>query len=88
MELDYRGLIARAGTVVTKHSSLEWVDWERYSNRQRTKMTLGGFVGEVEYEGEAIEEFLPLIAAGEVVHVGTGSSFGLGNYRIASVAKA
>jgi hypothetical protein len=36
----------------------------------------------VEYGGEAIEEFLPLVAAGEILHVGAGTSFGLGRYEI------
>lgn len=82
LELDYRGLIDRAGKVETHSSALRWSDWERYSNRQHTKMSLGGFTGEVAYAGKAIEEFLPLIAAGEILHVGAGTSFGLGKYGI------
>jgi hypothetical protein len=80
--LDYRGLIARAAEVETRASNLRWWDWERYSNRQRTKMTLGGFVGEVEYAGQALQEFLPLIVAGELLHVGAGTGFGLGRYEV------
>ncbi|HYV04195.1 MAG TPA: CRISPR system precrRNA processing endoribonuclease RAMP protein Cas6, partial [Blastocatellia bacterium] len=80
LELDYRGLIEQAGSVATVKSDLHWCDWDRYSNRQQTKMTLGGFVGEIEYAGVVAQEFLPLVAAGELLRVGTGSSFGLGNY--------
>ena len=82
MNLDYRGLIERAATIETHSSELNWWDWERYSNRQKTKMKLGGFAGEVVYEGKDIEGFLPLIAAGEILHVGAGTSFGLGKYEI------
>jgi hypothetical protein len=82
LALDYRGLIARAAAVETRTSRLRWWDWERYSNRQQTKMALGGFVGEVEYAGAAIREFLPLIVAGELLHVGAGTGFGLGRYEI------
>jgi hypothetical protein len=82
LDLDYRGLIARAAGVGIGKASLRWHDWQRYSNRQEAKMTLGGFIGEVEYEGEAIAEFLPLLVAGEILHVGTGTSFGLGKYEI------
>ncbi|MCI0486718.1 MAG: CRISPR system precrRNA processing endoribonuclease RAMP protein Cas6, partial [Blastocatellia bacterium] len=78
-----RALIERAATIGTGSSELLWWDWERYSNRQKTKMKLGGFAGEVEYNGEAIADFLPLIAAGEILHVGAGTSFGLGKYEIA-----
>jgi hypothetical protein len=82
MDLDYRGLIAGAAGVETASALLEWDDWERYSNRQRAKMKLGGFVGEVEYRGEAIQGYAPLLAAGEILHVGSATSFGLGKYRI------
>src|SRR5215213_3445615 len=82
LDLDYRGLIELAGSVKTHSSSLRWWDWERYSNRQRTKMNLGGFVGEIFYEGEAVRELLPLLAAGEILHIGGGTSFGLGKYHI------
>jgi len=82
LELDYRGLITRAAEVETYVSSLSWSDWERYSNRQQTKMNMGGFTGEVEYSGEAIKEFLPLIAAGELLHIGAGTSFGLGRFEV------
>ena len=84
LDLDYRGLIERAAQVRVRQSRLRWWDFERYSNRQRCKMKLGGFVGEIEYEGEAIIEFLPLIAAGEILHVGSNTTFGLGLYEIVS----
>jgi hypothetical protein len=85
LELDYRGSIALAADVSISTFALRWFDWERYSNRQRTKMNLGGFTGEVEYTGKAIKEFLPLIAAGEMLHVGAGTSFGLGRYEIVAL---
>lgn len=81
LELDYRGLIEQAASVVTARSDLQWCDWDRYSNRQQTKMTLGGFVGEVEYESDLLPQFLPLIAAGELLNVGAGTAFGLGEFR-------
>lgn len=83
LELDYRGLIARAAQVSVGESWLRWHDWERYSNRQETKMKLGGFLGEVEYGGAAVRDFLPLLFAGELLHVGAGTSFGLGKFYVA-----
>jgi hypothetical protein len=82
LELDYRELLKQAAEVETRASRLRWFDWERYSNRQQTKMNLGGFTGEVEYGGEAIREYMPLIAAGELLHIGAGTSFGLGRYEV------
>lgn len=45
---------------------------------------MGGFVGEIIFEGE-IEPFMPLLKAGEILHVGKGTSFGLGKYRILEI---
>jgi len=78
---DFKGLIERAGKVSVVKRNLKWIDWERYSNRQETKMKMGGFVGDVEFEGE-LGEFLPLIRAGEALHVGKGTGMGLGRYEI------
>ncbi len=42
---------------------------------------MGGFVGDITFEGD-IEPFMPIIKAGEVIHVGKGTGFGLGKYAI------
>jgi hypothetical protein len=44
-------------------------------------MKMGGFVGEVEYSG-VDEEFLPVLALGELLHVGTGTTMGLGKFEV------
>ncbi|PIP08640.1 MAG: hypothetical protein COX51_03455, partial [Syntrophobacteraceae bacterium CG23_combo_of_CG06-09_8_20_14_all_50_8] len=49
--------------------------------RQETKIGMGGFVGEITFDGDAAP-FFPLIRAGEVLHVGKGTSFGLGQYEM------
>lgn len=50
-EDDVGALLEQAKGVVTEASTLRWQDWERYSNRQQTRMALGGFVGQVTYQG-------------------------------------
>lgn len=77
----FRELIASAQQVRTVESGLTWFDWERYSSRQRARMALGGWIGDVTYEGP-LAPFLPLLRAGEICHVGKGTSFGLGRYRM------
>jgi hypothetical protein len=79
LNLDFRGLIAAAEQIETVTSDLRWYDWERYSARQDARMKLGGFVGRVTYRGD-LQSFLPLLCLGEAVHVGKGTSFGLGKY--------
>ncbi|HKQ08974.1 MAG TPA: CRISPR system precrRNA processing endoribonuclease RAMP protein Cas6 [Blastocatellia bacterium] len=82
LDVNYRALIEQASNVRTSASGLHWRDWERYSSRQKVKMNMGGFVGTIEYAGEEIQEFIPLIIAGEILHIGTGTSFGLGRYKL------
>lgn len=81
LDLDFKGLIEEAKGVKVQKGNLRWVDWERYSNRQDTKMKMGGFIGSVTFEGD-LEPFLPFLLLGEHVHVGKGTSFGLGKYQI------
>ncbi len=78
-ELDFNDLIERAAAVRLVQDNTRWVDWERYSSRQDSKMNMGGVVGRVEYEGN-LGEFMPLLRLGELVHVGKGAVFGMGKY--------
>ena len=84
-DLDYRDLILRATSVATRQADLTWVDWERYSARQDARMALGGFVGTATFEGD-LAPFVPFLRLGEVLHVGKGTAFGLGKYRIVEAA--
>jgi len=81
--LDFKGLIKKAKEVMVAESDLEWYEWERYSAKQDTKMRMGGFVGNVTYEGN-LKEFIPWLKAGELVHAGKGTAFGLGKYTLFS----
>lgn len=80
-EWDFRGTIEKAKLVRVIKKNLRWHDWQRYSGRQETRLKMGGFLGDITFEGN-IEPFLPLISAGEILHVGKGTAFGLGKYSI------
>ena len=81
-DLDYKGLINKAKEqVTTTHSDLWWHDWERYSQRQDKKLKMGGFMGEITFEGD-LAEFLPFLKLGEYLHIGKGTVYGLGKYEI------
>ncbi len=75
--LDYSGLVAQAGRVNVVASHTRWLDWERYSSRQKTRMLLGGIVGRIEYEGVS-REFLPALEVARTLHIGKQTTFGLG----------
>jgi len=78
-ETDFRGIIAAAEEVEATDVDVEWVKWERYSGRQQRRINLGGFVGQATYQGD-LKPFRPLLALGELVHVGKATVFGHGQY--------
>ncbi|MCL5022268.1 MAG: CRISPR system precrRNA processing endoribonuclease RAMP protein Cas6 [Nitrospirae bacterium] len=78
---DFKGMIEKAKEVKVKKRNLRWYDWERYSARQETRVNMGGVVGEITFEGN-IGPFMSLLNAGEALHVGKGTGFGLGRYKI------
>ena len=77
--LDFKGLIEKAKEVKVTGRDLRWWDWERYSGRQERKISMGGFVGNVTFEGD-MRPFAQILKAGEILHVGKGTAFGLGRY--------
>lgn len=81
LELDFRSLIDQARAIERTAVEVRWMDWERYSSRQKERMSLGGFTGRVVFSGD-FNDFLPLFALGELVHVGKAASFGLGCYKM------
>ena len=76
-----RELIEKSGSIQTLESNLKWYSWERWSNRQKTKMNLGGLVGEISFQGN-LSPFSELINLGKYFHVGKNTVFGLGKYLI------
>jgi hypothetical protein len=83
---DAKAILAAVQEVRVVKSNLRWHDWERYSARQQARMSLGGFVGRVTFEG-SLTPWWPLLRIGEVLHVGKGTAFGLGQYRLTCAAK-
>lgn len=42
---DFAGIIRKAEEIKLSANGTRWLDWERYSSRQNTKMKLGGLAG-------------------------------------------
>ena len=78
---NFKGCIDRAKEIATKKTNLKWYAWQRYSGRQDRRIDMDGFVGEITYEGN-MAPFLSLLKAGEVLHVGKATTFGLGRYEM------
>lgn len=61
--------------------NLNFSSIKRFSNRQNKSMDFYGFKGDVTFKGD-LDKFLPLIALGEILHVGNCTTFGLGKYSL------
>jgi len=72
-------IIEAADRVRIRDNNLSWFDWERFSTTQNKRMALGGLVGNAVFDSN-VEPFLPFLRAGEVLHVGKNTTFGLGKY--------
>lgn len=61
--------------------NLRWLEWNRYSSRQKQSMQLGGLIGTFSLE-QWPEELWPWLWLGQWCHIGKNASFGLGQYRL------
>ena len=85
LALDFRGLIDRAADVDIIEADTRWIDWSRFSGRQKQRINLGGLAGSVTYKGK-LADYLPFLVLGSFIHVGKGTVFGNGHYQIRDVS--
>jgi len=81
--INFKQLVADASRL-TEQRRLEWRDWTRYSSRQKQTMTLGGVIGEWSLAGN-LESAWPWLRAGQDLHLGKETVFGMGHYRLESI---
>ena len=60
-------------------ANLHWFDWSRYSSRQKTKIALGGIMGEFTLTGD-LTKLYPYLITGKYFHVGKSAVLGMGGY--------
>jgi hypothetical protein len=63
---------------------LTWHEWTRYSSRQDSLMQFGGLIGGLTLDGPALPDLWPALWLGQWTHLGKGTAFGLGGYRVVS----
>jgi len=63
-------------------NNLHYYHWERFSNRQKKKMEMSGFIGELELKGGNLQELLPYLVLSSLWNIGKNTVFGLGNYEL------
>jgi hypothetical protein len=65
IDWNFRQVLDDASAARVVAQDFRWQDWQRYSNRQQAKMTLGGFVGSIAIEGD-LSSLWPLFRTAEV----------------------
>ncbi len=85
---DWTDLAPCAEDLCVATKDLRWSDWTRYSSRQQTTMQMGGLVGALSLDGPGVPALWTALWLGQWTHVGKGTSFGLGKYRLTSAAPA
>ncbi len=81
-QADYAQLASLAREQGLIDTELRWQDWARYSSRQRTRMQMGGLLGQFTLTGEHLSAFWPWLWLGQYSHAGKACTMGLGQYRI------
>lgn len=84
LKVDFKTFGERAERIRTVSSKIRWEDRDRRSWKTGLSHDMGGFVGEVTYEGD-LEEFLPLLILGQYTHVGKYAVWGNGQYEVSVI---
>ena len=80
-------MLIEAARAVKGECHFRWIKMVRRSGRTQRKIPMGGFIGEVHFEGQ-LEPFLPFILLGEYLHIGHHTAFGHGQYRLTSPCRS
>ena len=81
LEIDFRAMGERARAVRIAKCELSRADVDRLSSRTDQRHPLGGFVGEVVYQGD-LKEFLPYLRVGKWTGVGRQTVWGKGELEV------
>jgi hypothetical protein len=81
LAIDFRGFGERAARVHLTRCELAQVDVARRSSRTTQVHSIGGFVGEAEYDGD-VTEFIPYLHVAQWTGVGRQTVWGKGEVRI------
>ncbi len=80
--IDFAALCPAIETAVLADAGLHWFDWARYSSRQKTKIALGGIMGEFTLKGN-LTKLYPYLVMGKYFHIGKSAVLGMGKYDLA-----
>lgn len=83
LNLDFQDLKRRAAGAAFMSTDLVWQDWARRSARQEKMILMGGLMGTAVLPMPDLEPFWPLLRLAPALHVGKGTTMGLGAVTLA-----
>jgi hypothetical protein len=72
LDLDYKWLSRKSNEINIIDNGFRWVEWDK---------KLSGIIGSAIFTGRMVE-FHPFLLLGEYLHVGKGTAYGFGRYRL------
>lgn len=79
-KIDYRPILQPAESIFSTQSSLKSYRYEQFSNTVGGKTRREAVLGEAAFQGKSLAKFLPFLAAGELLNVGSNTSAGFGKF--------
>ncbi len=79
---DSKRLSEQAATIALHQADIRWYEWARYSNRQQTKVQMGGIVGTFQLPVAVLADYWQWLWLGQWTHIGKGAVMGMGAYRL------
>lgn len=82
LTIDFKKLALIAETIKITERQLEWFPWQRYSSRQQNYVTMDGLIGTLKFDLSQATELWPYLWIGQWLHIGKGTSMGMGHYTL------
>ncbi|BCR05231.1 hypothetical protein DESUT3_23000 [Desulfuromonas versatilis] len=78
---DPRILFESSDLVVQRGNRLRWQDWRQLEGEERIQ-DLGGLMGDLELEGEALCDVAWILSLGSLMNIGKGAAYGAGRFNL------
>lgn len=79
-KIDYRPILEDADKIFSTQSSLKNYRYEQFSNTLGSKTRRDAVLGEIAFQDNSLAKFLPFLAAGELLNIGSNTSAGFGKF--------
>lgn len=79
-KIDYRPMLKNAEGISSRPNAIKKYLYEQFSNSKNGKTRREVVLGEIVLQNDLPTEFLPFLVAGEIINVGSNTSYGFGRF--------